>query len=278
MKKILLLLSLLVFAAFPAFAQEPEAEEESVYVSPFPGLDSLLTQFYDVLERVSTEEKNSELDHLIVMVSDSLARQHVTMTILDHYMFSRVMGEESVAVHVYDTWIASGLVKPRGEFESMQAEIFARFNRHSLLGMKATPVELYKSNGRTATVPEEGRISIMFFYDTNCAKCRLESKVLPLTLAKIDFPADFNAVYVGSDKRSWKEFRKTFKVKNSKVRVRHFWDPDIDSDYAVMYAVTGTPRLYVIWSDLEIIGRRLEVTNLEEIIQYISLTYGKKED
>ena len=97
-------------------------------------------------------------------------------------------------------------------------------------------------------------------------------------LSEVDFPMEFVAVYVGDDKRGWRAFRRNFKVRNPKVKVRHLWDPEVDSGYQKAYAVLATPRMFVIWKDGEIIGRRLEVVNLKEIIHYISITDAEKEE
>lgn|SRR5574344_16901 len=243
----------------------------------YKGLDSLLTQFYTALEHETLEAKGAEFDGLIETCKDSLTRQHVALGIFDHYRYSRVMGEEAVAIHIYDKWLATGKVKPRGEFDQMDQEMFVNLNRNSLIGMKALPAAMYMPCGFKMTVPRPGKISVLFFYDTSCAKCRLESQYLPAVLNKVGFKIDFCAIYTGSDKKSWKGFRRTFKIKNSNVRLINLWDPEMKSDYQRKYGVTGTPKIFVIMENGEIIGRRLEVENLQEMFHYISLSNGKKE-
>lgn len=244
----------------------------------YRGLDSLLTQFYGALVHEPLEVKNAEMDALIAMCTDSLARQHVTIQILDHYRHARVMGEEAVAVHIYDEWIATGKVKLRGEFELLEVQMFADFNRHTLLGMTAPSVELIKPDGDKKAVPEPGQVSVMFFYDTACSKCRLETQLLPSVLDEVEFPMNFYAVYCGDDKESWDAFRKNFKIENKLVELQHFWDPEMDSDYQILYGVLGTPRMYFILEDGEIFGRRLEVSNLQQLIQLINISNGIKEE
>ena len=108
----------------------------------YAGLDSLLTQFYGALLREEIPVKNAEFDALIESCHDSLTRQHVALEVFDHYRYSRVMGEEAVAVHIFDEWIASGKVQTRSEFEMFEAERFALENRSTLLGMPAPPLTL----------------------------------------------------------------------------------------------------------------------------------------
>lgn len=261
MRRIALILTALALS-LPAFSQEVDSLEFERY----SGLDSLLTQFYTSLELEDCDVKSEQFDGLIDLCRDSLTRQHVTLQIFDHYSHSRVMGEEAVAIHIFDKWIASGLVKTRSEFEYMEDELFVNFNRSSLIGMDAPKIVLYKPGGAKKQLPTEGRISILFFFDTACAKCRVETQFLPQVLADVDFPVDFYAVYVGTVRRDWNAFRRNFKIGNKNVKMIHLWDPEIDSGYQRSYAVIGTPRLFVVEPEGTIIGRRLEMVNLKEMI------------
>jgi len=136
----LLCIIVLLSGFLAASAQEPDSLEFERY----SGLDSLLTEFYLSLEQEDCEVKSEEFDGLIELCRDSLTRQHVTLQIFDHYSHSRVMGEEAVAIHIFDKWIASGLVKTRSEFEYMDDELFVNFNRNSLIGMTAPKVKKNK--------------------------------------------------------------------------------------------------------------------------------------
>lgn len=272
MRRILFIL-LMLAASLRLAAQE---QPDSTY--RYSGLDDLLSQFYVTLERADMGDKCREMDGLIETCKDSLTRQHVTMSILDHYQHSRVMGEEAVAIYVYDKWVASGKVKARGDFEQLILDQFVLFNRDNLIGMTARPVELFKPCRGTKTVPVPGKVNVLFFFDTMCSKCRLETQLLPSVLNEVDFPLEFVAVYVGDDKRQWRDYRRNFKIRNRKVRVTHLWDPAVESDYQKAYAVLATPRMYVVWKDGEIIGRRLEVENLKEVLHYISIANAEKEN
>lgn len=231
-------------------------------------LDSLMAVYVQAMQTADTETKAAETDYMIGASSDSLTRQHIALWLFDHYKESPVMGEEAVALHIYDNWFSPGKVVFRSEFEGMDAKLFADFNRKSLIGMDAPAVTLRKRCGGKAVVPRPGHVTLLWFYDTSCAKCALEAKVLPGVLdSSVEFPVDFQAVYAGQDKAAWKAFRKSFKLKNKNIRLRHFWDPEIDSDYLRLYGVISTPKLYMIDSRGVIIGRRLEVENLPQMLQ-----------
>ena len=241
-------------------------------------LDSLLTQFYGALEREDVSVKNNEFDTLIESCRDSLTRQHVALSIFDHYRYSRVMGEEAVAVHIYDAWLANGKVQTRSEFELFDAERFVLENRSTLLGMPAPKLTLRTPCGGRRTLPADDRIAVLFFYSPQCSKCRLETYALPAVLADVAFPLDFYAIDVDTDRRDFRRFRKALSTPNRNVKMIHLWDPRQESTLLMDYGVFSTPKVFVVWKDGEILGRRLEMENLQEIIHYINILYGQEKE
>ena len=264
----------------PDSPQEEAAVNDSLdrEIARFARLDSLLTQFYATLERESIEAKNAEFDALIGSCRDSLTRQHVALAVFDHYRYSRLMGEEAVAVHVYDEWIEPGKVRMRSEFELFEAERFALENRKTLLGMQAPPVTLRTPCGAKRTIPAAGRPAVLFFYSPQCSKCRMETYALPAGLADVDFPLNFYAIDTDTDKRDFRSFRKALKTDNKYVKMIHLWDPKSESTLLLDYGVFSTPKVFVVWEDGEILGRRLEMDSLQEIIHYINILYGQKKE
>ena len=241
----------------------------------FARLDAMLQRYTEAISMESLDVKKAESDFLIGSTSDSLTTQHIALWLYDHYKDSPVMGEEAVAIHLWDNWFKPGTVKMRSEFERFDAELFANFNRATLLGEKAPAVTMQKPCGGKIVIPQEGSYSILFFFDTSCGKCKLEAQLIPQVLEKITFPTRFYAVYCGHDKNEWRMFRCSFRVRNRNVKIVHCWDPEIESDYLRLYGVMSTPRLYITDTDGEILGRRLEIESLDEIIHYICDYYGQ---
>ena len=283
-----LLISLLLLTAsalalraqdIPDYAQHDQAVADSLdaEAARYAPLDSLLTQFYGALLYEQTDAKNAEFDALIDSCRDSLTRQHVALAVFDHYRYSRVMGEEAVAVHIYDEWIAPGKVQTRSEFELFDAERFALENPKTLLGMPAPQLTLRTPCGGKRTLPPADRAAVLFFYSPGCSKCRLETYALPAVLADVEFPLDFYAIDVDTDRRDWRAFRKALKTSNRNVKMIHLWDPKSESTLLLDYGVFSTPKVFVVWEG-KILGRRLEMDSLQEIIHYINLLYGQEKE
>ena len=103
-------------------------------------LDKRLDKYFQILEPENVDVKSRECDLLIDSAKDSLLRQHIALKAYEHYLNSTLMGDEGVAVHLTDTWFASGRVSMGGEEVLFNARIFADFNRQSLLGKPASSV------------------------------------------------------------------------------------------------------------------------------------------
>lgn len=257
MKKIALIVT------FAALSLTGYAQEDR-----YASLDSLLEVYCASMGQESIEVKQSECDFMISSAADSVTRQHIAQKLFDYYALPPVMGEESVAIYLYDKWFDSGLLSIGNEFARMDAEIFVMFNRNSLLGMEAPVLNVPDADGNLCRLPSEGRTSILFFFDLNCPKCRAEIEVLPSILSQTGFPADFFAVYCGADRQAWDGFRDSFGAGFGDVRVIHLWDPEMESDYQRQYGVISTPRMLVVEPTGTIIGRRLEPESLKELLVY----------
>ena len=248
-------------------------------------LDTKLAEYFMAIEREGTDVQKGECDFLIETCTDSLMRQHVALAIYDHYRDSEVMGSEAVAIHVFDTWIAPGKVRMRSDAELMAARIFAEFNRLSLIGNKAPELSLYNIENEPVTIlggEGPGRFSVLYFYDSSCATCKVQSILLRHLFQDEDFPVDFYAVYASDDKESWEKYideQLTFDT--SGMRVFHLWDPEISSDFQRKYGVIQTPRMFLISPDGTILGRGLDAQALSmmlhTIFDEVELEYGSDE-
>ena len=233
-------------------------------------LDSLVLKYVTAIQPESVETKKGECDFLIGSVRDSLMRRQIALSLFKYYRNAPVMGDEAVAIYVFDKWFASGSMSFPGEFEKMDAEMFCNMNRNTLLGMDAPSLKARKPCAGRVEVPVKGKTTLMWFYDTACSKCRVEAKVLPSVLEQdVDFPLTLVAFYCGQSRREWREFRRSFKVDNPRVKLLHCWDPQVDSDYLRIYGVISTPKMYMVAPEGSIIGRRLEVESLRQLLPVV---------
>ena len=273
----ILVVVLLLFIA----GAETSAQQLDSTVSK--SLDTKLHEYFKAIERENLDMQRGECDFLIETCSDSLIRQYVALTIYDHYRDSQVMGAESVAIHVYDTWFSTGKVSMKNEAEFFAAKVFADFNRQSLIGCKAPELVMTGSDGETYEVlgnsQAEGRFTVLYFYDTECTTCRMQTHLLKHLLEAEDFPIELLAVYADDDRNAWQEYidgQLSFDA--PEISVKHLWDPELSSDFQRKYGVIQTPRMFLIAPDGTILGRELDVPALAQMLHgvfdEVELTYG----
>lgn len=249
-------------------------------------LETRLDEYFTALEHEAPEFKMQECDFLIGSCTDSLVRQFVALKAYGQYLDSPVMGDEAVAIYLLDKWFFSGKVRMRNDEDLMYAKIFADFNRSSLIGMKAPELNLYLPDGSPMELfgdeDVRGRLKVLYFYDTDCPKCRLETALLRNLLMTEDYPADFFAIYAGNDFEAWQEYvsEKLGSI-GCKATIMHLWDPELDSDFQRKYGVVVTPRLFLVSADGTIIGRGLSVSALGQMLDRMfgrdELEYGSEE-
>ena len=242
-------------------------------------IGSKLQEYFKALEREPTEVKCTEADFIIGVCTDSLVRQAVTILTFRHFLDSPIMGDDAVAIHIYDRWIQDGTVKLKNEADLWSARLFAETNRQSLTGCKAPEITLLSPDGTSVTLfgdragshanPEDGpgKYRILYFYDTDCAKCKVESIMLRNMLENDGFSAILYAVYTGKDAGKWERYREQdLHVGSPSVETIHLWDPDMASDMSVKYGVISTPKLFLISPSGTITGRNLDTPALEKLL------------
>ncbi len=234
-------------------------------------LDKRLDKYFQILEPENVDVKSRECDLLIDSAKDSLLRQHIALKAYEHYLNSTLMGDEGVAVHLTDTWFASGFVSMGGEEVLLNAKIFADFNRQSLLGKPAPSFAMESFEGDSVSFGGRSeRYRVLLFYDTDCAKCKLELMRLRPLLDSRDWPVDLYAVYTGGDKESWKKWlSERMNINAPRTRIFNLWDPEITSDYQMKYGVLQTPRMFLIDKEGIIIGRGLDSDALERLLDIV---------
>ena len=277
MKRLIIILAAFFAAAVISSAQQLDSAKRVL-------LDEKLAEYTAAIEREGVQAQKEECDFLIGSSTDSLVRQYVALRLYDHYMSSKVMGAEAVAIHIFDTWFLPGKVSMGDDMDLMTARVYAEFNRQSQIGMQAPELTMEAMGGDIVTLFPSGdnvkdRHSVLFFYDTDCAKCKVESILLSHLLEEEDYPIDFYAIYTGDNRESWEAYvAERFDFPTGRTKVTHLWDPTLDSDFQRKYGILQTPRMYLIRPDQVIKGRGLDTyalaLMLNEILAHPDLDYG----
>lgn len=268
------------FQAAPAPVSADAAQSDS---SGIAKLDAKLEEYIGALEREPSAVKIGESDFLIGTPTDSAIRQRTAVKLYRHYLESPVMGDEAVAIHIYDRWFSNGEISMGDEAALYSARLFAETNRQSLIGLKAPEIALYDSLGNENRIPAsgDGRFHVLYFYDTDCPKCRIENIRLKSVLDNCTVPVTLYAIYVGTDREKWSGFTEThFTFSSREIKCVNLWNPGMKTDLTFSYGVLGTPRMFLTDSRGTIIGRGLDSDALEQLFAAYApkeMEYGSRE-
>lgn len=248
------------------------------------GLNAKLDEYVPAIQAASLPEQYSEVDFVIGSCEDKVTREFVARSLYDRFRNSRIMGSENVAVHIYDRWFADGTLRPGSDTDMLAARIFAEFNRQSLIGARAPELVLNDASGaEKRVVPgSDGRDAVLYFYDIDCSKCRIETIMLRNILENGDYPVDVYLVCVSSDRAKWLSYvADNFTMNLRRTRVWNLFDDSRSYAYQMKYGVLQTPRLFLTDGDGVIVGRQLSATALDRLLseKYIApeLEYGSDE-
>ena len=242
-------------------------------------LDSKLDEYFAALEREPVQVKISECDFMLESCTDPLVKQYVAIRIYDHFLGSKVMGDEAVAVHMVDDWFEPGKVSMYSDIDLLNAKVYAQFHRSSLIGSPAQELQLRSPGGEPVSAPAEGEVCVLFFYDTSCSKCKLETLRLSGFLPNIDVPLKFYAIYTGVFREQWEDYiAARWNFDTPSVELIHVWDPELESGFQMLYGVLQTPQMVLVDRDGVIVGRSLDTEALSKLLPSLfpeSYEYGE---
>lgn len=251
----------MLLLGFAAAAQEPATSHPSV------------TAYLQTLLEKPVDTIILRIDQLIESVGQQQPDlQSKTAGIaFDFFSGSPVMGHEAVAVHIADNWFLNKRLALENETLYPVLYTYAEFNRSSLLGATAPPLEMEDMAGMPINVrASEAAGKILFFYDTECSSCRKEAPLLAALLREYQGdPLIFYAIYTQRDRNAWESYvAETFgEIENAAVTLVHLWDPEAASAYHKKYAVLSTPMLFLLDSQNIIRGRGLDCEALAGMLQ-----------
>jgi len=292
MKRLSLILSVMamLLSGMATFAQT-QTDTTALDSASREKIDAMLSDYLGALGHESIETKISEVDFIISACRTDRVRDYVARKVYGHFLESPVMGDEAVAIHLTDKWFSPGRASMTSDIDLLNAKIFADFNRSSLLGSRAPALRLTTPSGEKVEAlglasdtadfaGTAGRYRVLYFYSPDCMKCRIETPLLIQMLTRKGYPIDLLAVDADDDKDAWDEWMGKFDAiggdPDEPVRVMHYWDPTVESDFQRKYGVLQTPRLFLIDTLGVIVGRGLDVSALDGMLSaaFGILSYG----
>ena len=244
---------------------------------------SSVESYLKSLERNSTEALTFIAEDLVQSAHSTL-KPYIALQIFNLFKEAEIMGQEAVAVEIAKRYLLndkSGSIEEMLGYEAYFGIMaFVQMNEHSLIGMQAPQIELPDSLGCLHSIPECGEgaddaspfLQLFYFYTSNCSSCRATTPLLAELLQRYSgIPIKIYAIFTGSNRSEWmSECAKFSLIKNPLVERIDLWDPEVESNFPLLYGVISTPQMLLTTDKGIIIGRRLTPKSLEQLLEAIN--------
>ncbi len=201
-------------------------------------------------------------------------RAFITSTLFNHFYDSGIMGQEEVAVNLAQDWILNDKIELPNSDDKFLIRMFVETNKRSLVGMDAPDMNLIDTSGnRVALSSLKYSYSIIYFYTDDCPTCSIETSKLVDFVNQYSYaPINIYAVYTQDNVSKWKSYiNENFAdIYNPFAKWVNVYDPTAESGFHMLYNVISTPQMFLIDEDHKIVGRNLNVTALEQLLNSIN--------
>ena len=244
---------------------------------------SSVESYLKSLERNSTEALTFIAEDLVQSAHSTL-KPYIALQIFNLFKEAEIMGQEAVAVEIAKRYLLndkSGSIEEMLGYETYFGIMaFVQMNEHSLIGMQAPQIELPDSLGCLHSIPECGEgadeaspfLQLFYFYTSNCSSCRATTPLLAGLLQRYEgIPIRIYAIFTGSNRSEWmNESAKFSLIQNPLVERIDLWDPEVESNFPLLYGVISTPQMLLTTDKGIIVGRRLTPKSLEQLLEAIN--------
>ena len=216
-------------------------------------------------------------DSILYFIDNTLKSNHISQlekeiaasTIFDFYKNSKYMEHAQFAVYVADRYFKDSKINYRGKGGNLLPQIYADFNRYSLIGEKAHNISLTSISGEEVNIVDsfKSRYTIILFFDEKCPFCK---ELIPELKDILNIYSYLNigltAVYTQTSYDNLVNFVGQNFTKSELKSWLFLWDPELSSSFHKYYNVTKTPQILLVDSQGVIIGRNLDISALKQIL------------
>ncbi len=182
---------------------------------------------------------------------------------VSEYQNPKYMGFDKVFVHLVDEYFSKEDISNTTEsiLESLQER--ADKIRPILIDMPAPQLLLVDTLGTLTSFEKiQNKYTILFFWDSDCGICGKEIVELNKTYSNSNYDIEVYAINVNGDLEKWKKAIRDKSVPGINVNGTR----SATRDFHDLYDIYGTPVIYVLDGEKNIIAKRIGADKLEEFI------------
>ena len=197
----------------------------------------------------------------------------------DEYINPKYMGQDAVFVHLFEKYHSQGVSNWLNDKQLDAISRRAYMLMANLIGEKGANLEMLDSSGKPSALYDvKADYTILCFWDPNCGHCKEEVPRLD-SIYRASWKSHNVKIFAvltpddkDNSKPEWEKFIKEHKLGDW----THVYKTKAmeDADYAAqkasfrqLYDVTLTPTLYLLDKDKHIIGKKLTIFQLNDLLE-----------
>ncbi len=227
-----------------------------------PSPDSLIVDAHNVIQM--TYDKG-------LMKGDSLIYKYTLSHLLNYFEESKIMGYDAVFVAIAEDWYLSGKAPwADTSFMSKLKERVEKITPTRLGSVAYNLTRMQSVDDRYYNLHDiKSDFTVLIFWEPSCGHCKKEVPKLIKEFRDTlkDLGVKVFAIYTQYDKKEWEEF-----INDKDIKDDHWinvWDgPYPHSKFRDYYDIYSTPVIYVLDKNKKIVGKRLNVENIKDLILF----------
>jgi thiol-disulfide isomerase/thioredoxin len=198
----------------------------------------------------------------------------------DEYINPKYMGQDAVFVHLFEKYHSKGLSNWLNTKQMESISRRAYMLMANLIGAKAANLEMVDTSGKPAPLYNiEADYTVICFWDPNCGHCKEEVPRLD-SIYRANWIKHNVKIYAvltpdqkDNAKTEWLKFITEHKLAGGwthvyKTKAMEAADlAEQKPGFRQLYDITSTPILYVLDKDKNIVGKKLTILQLNELLE-----------
>ena len=228
---------------------------------------------------VITQEPDSiikDADYKLLLARSSPEMyKYLLNWLTDEYLNPKYMGQDAIFVHLFEKYHSKGLTSWLNEKQMEAITRRAYMVMANLVGQKAANLELADTAGKVAALYDVAAdFTVVIFWDPNCGHCKDE-----VPRADSFYRANWKAknvkmyaVMTEYDKEGWIKFINIHDLKEWTHVHQTLQMVKADTEaqkpsFKQLYDITQTPTLYLLDKEKRIVGKKLTLQQLNDLLQ-----------
>lgn len=181
------------------------------------------------------------------------------------YETSKIMGMDAVFVHMAENYITHDQAYWLDSAQVNKIRDRAKVLGPLTLGKKSPPVIMRDTSEKIQSLHNvKAKYTVLYFWDHDCSHCKKETPKLHDMYVKLKSKGvEVFAVETSQEVVKWKQF-----VKEHKLSWINVSDPYYQTGFKKTFDIYSTPVIYLLDENKKFLAKRLDVEQLEKIIEH----------